>query len=287
LEGLSVGDAFGGFFEGATRLPHAVATRTPLSGPWHYTDDTQMALSIVAVLRSANRIDQDRLAQSFVERYDRARGYGPATRTVLARIKRGGDWRNEANRIFNGQGSFGNGAATRVAPLGAYFADDLDAVVKHARLASEVSHAHPEAIAGSMAVATAAAWAWRLRGSKPSQQEFFDRILPLIPDSAVASGIRQARALPPTQPIEAIAAALGNGRKVSAQDTVPFGLWCAAQQLSDYEEAFWLTASGLGDVDSTCAIVGGIVASHTGIEGIPSSWLAAREPLPQWPFEEA
>jgi ADP-ribosylglycohydrolase len=81
------------------------------------------------------------------------------------------------------------------------------------------------------------------------------------------------------------AKALGSGFRVTAQDTVAFVLWCAGQRLDNYEEALWLTASGLGDIDTTCAMVGGIVASYTSIEGIPASWLAAREPLPQWPFE--
>ena len=75
-----------------------------------------------------------------------------------------------------------------------------------------------------------------------------------------------------------------NGTLVTAQDTVPFVLWCAAQHLDDYPEALWLTASGLGDVDTTCAMVGGIVASFTGMAGIPPEWQAQREPLPQWPF---
>ena len=38
--------------------------------------------------------------------------------------------------------------------------------------------------------------------------------------------------------------------------------------------------SALGDRDTTCAIVGGIVACRVGIEGIPASMRAAREPLP-------
>ena len=80
--------------------------------------------------------------------------------------------------------------------------------------------------------------------------------------------------------------ALGNGIRVSAQDTVPFALWCAAEHLDDYERAQWLTVSGLGDRDTTCAIVGGIVVMRTGVEGIPHEWLATREPLPSWPFEE-
>jgi len=80
--------------------------------------------------------------------------------------------------------------------------------------------------------------------------------------------------------------ALGNGSAISAQDTVPFVLWCAGECLDNYEEAIWLTASGGGDVDTTCAMVGGIVTTYTGIEGIPAEWIQAREPLPAWAIEE-
>lgn len=73
--------------------------------------------------------------------------------------------------------------------------------------------------------------------------------------------------------------ALGNGSRVSAPDTVPFALWCAAHHLGDFEEAMWRTVSGLGDRDTTCAIVGGIVAFSVGERGLPPSWRAAREPL--------
>ena len=38
-------------------------------GPWHHTDDTAMACSIVEVLAHAERIDQDMLAERFAERF--------------------------------------------------------------------------------------------------------------------------------------------------------------------------------------------------------------------------
>jgi ADP-ribosylglycohydrolase len=41
--------------------------------------------------------------------------------------------------LFNGQGSYGNGSAMRVAPVGAFFADDLKAVVENARLSAQVN----------------------------------------------------------------------------------------------------------------------------------------------------
>jgi ADP-ribosylglycohydrolase len=72
---------------------------------------------------------------------------------------------------------------------------------------------------------------------------------------------------------------LGSGYRVIASDTVPFALWCAARHLDDYAEALWATVAGLGDRDTTCAIVGGIVALSAGRASIPADWLAAREPL--------
>ncbi len=61
-------------------------------------------------------------------------------------------------------------------------------------------------------------------------------------------------------------------------------LWCAGSYLNDYAAALWHTASGLGDIDTNCAIVGGIVAARVGREGIPAEWRQSREPLPSWPF---
>ena len=73
---------------------------------------------------------------------------------------------------------------------------------------------------------------------------------------------------------------LGNGSQVLAQDTVPFALWTAVTHLHDFPAAIRACAEAGGDVDTTGAIVGGIVASYTGRDGIPGEWLAHREPLP-------
>jgi ADP-ribosylglycohydrolase len=79
LEGLSVGDAFGErFFVHPDTVDRLIAARALPAPPWRFTADTQMALSIVAVLRRHGRIDQDHLAQHFAAHYDPLRGYGPA-----------------------------------------------------------------------------------------------------------------------------------------------------------------------------------------------------------------
>lgn len=289
LEGLSVGDAFGEtFFVNPDLVEGLIAERALATRTWNYTDDTMMAMSIFSVLRRHSHIHQPELARSFAERYDRLRGYGPAMHRLLWEIKCGEDWSERAGSLFGGQGSFGNGAAMRVAPVGAFFADDIDAVVEQAARSSVITHTHDEAVAGAIAVAVAVAQAYRVRnsGAAPSRSEFLDLVLSYVPESEVQSKIRKAREMSADASVQFAVSVLGNGVKVSAPDTVPFALWCAGSHLSNFEEALWLTVSGLGDRDTTCAIVGSIVAMFTGTEGIPGEWLKARERLPSWPFTE-
>jgi len=63
---------------------------------------------------------------------------------------------------------------------------------------------------------------------------------------------------------------------------VPFTIWVAARHLDDYPAAIRACIQVGGDIDTTAAIVGGIVASHTGRAGIPPDWISARESLPDW-----
>lgn len=288
LDGLSIGDAFGDTFFGRPTDPDAIQARIDARGlvnaPWPYTDDTQMALSLVAVLRDKEYIDQDELATSFAAHYEPGRKYGASMHGLLRDIQQGRLWRECATSQFEGQGSYGNGAAMRVAPLGAFFADQLDTVVEQATLSAEVTHTHPEAIAGAIAIAVATALAWQLRQDDvlPSRTEFIDLILPFLPESQVRNKTRRARDISETTSAEAVAAMLGSGYAISVPDTVPFVLWCAGEGLGNYTEALWLTIRGLGDMDTTCAMVGGIVALSCPEPALPQTWLAAREPLPTW-----
>jgi ADP-ribosylglycohydrolase len=288
LEGLSVGDAFGEkfFILHPEMAANFIYLRATPGGNWSFTDDTQMALSIVSILWQYGEINQDELAKSFADGYEMQRGYGTAISSLLADIRNGDDWKDLSTNLFGGQGSYGNGAAMRVAPLGAYFADDFDLLVSEARKSAEITHAHPEAIAGAITVAVAAGMAAKLSGSNslPTRREFLDELLPYIPVTEVKSQIFRARDMLETTPGIVVAAMLGNGSKVSAQDTVPFTMWCVAKHLNNYSEAIWETVRVLGDRDTNCAIVGGIVALSAGIESIPAPWLQAREPLPQWTF---
>jgi ADP-ribosylglycohydrolase len=282
LEGLSVADAFGDryFGPGAEVMPRIVSRTLPLA-PWPWTDDTHMAATIAEQLAERGAIDQDTLAARFAERMDPHRKYGVGAFDLLTAIREGAAWQRAAISLFDGKGSFGNGAAMRSAPLGAYFADDLDRVVSEATLASEVTHAHPEGVAGGIAVAIAAAHACRGQ-LDPS---LFDVVLERIPRGYTHETIVEARALTADVGLVAAAQALGNGSGVTAPDTVPLCLWICAHHARCYEDALWMTVSALGDRDTTCAIVGAIVVCARGLGDVPRAWREAREPLSDiaWP----
>jgi ADP-ribosylglycohydrolase len=283
LEGLSLGDAFGQqFFVPSTAL-RAGMTRSPPSGPWHYTDDTEMALAIHEVLARHGRIDQDDLARTFARRYalTPGRSYGHGTGRILRAIGDGATWREMSAGAFGGEGSKGNGAAMRVAPLGAYFADDLAATAREADASAEITHFHAEARAGSIAVAVAAAWACQRAtgGGQEDRVGLLRAAAEHTPSGPLRDGIQRATNIDLAEWEFTAAGELGNGSQVIAADTVPFCLWCAAAHLDNYPEALWAAVRVGGDIDTNAAIVGGIVALAVGHEGLPREWLAAREYL--------
>ena len=290
LDGLSVGDAVGEScfkphnWEAIVEDPRAVTRGL------YWTDDTAMAVGLYEVLDRHGRVDQDDLARVFAARFQAEphRGYGPGAKRLLTSIAAGGDWQRDAKSLFGG-GSYGNGSAMRIAPLAGYFAEDgYERVAEQAALSAAVTHAHPEGIAGGVAAAVAGAYAWQNRDRRADpavKRGLFDAVLAHIPagehtaEGQVRRGIEHAASIDPGLSVEPTARLLGNGSKISCQDTVPFCLWIAARHLDDYEAAVVNTIRAGGDIDTTAAIVGGIVALAVGQSGIPADWLADREEL--------
>jgi ADP-ribosylglycohydrolase len=281
LEGLSVADAFGeqllhcGPVARQLALEHHTA---PIGRTWIWTDDTAMAISIVETLDAYGSIDIDWLARLFGERYYRepARGYGGGAHKVLDAIHAGLPWFAAARLLFDGEGSCGNGGGMRAAPVGAYFCDDLGAVVEQAARSAAPTHAHPDGAAGAIAIAVATA---RVFAGERDPRALLETVVELTPAGPTRDGLRRAIPLLRAEPIT-VAAELGNGSRVIAADTVPFAVWCAATHLGDYGRACWACVSVGGDIDTTCAMVGGIIVGAVGLEGIPLEWRACREPLP-------
>ena len=280
LLGLAIGDAFGEtmFGDPAQSARRAAKRLISTRRPWRWTDDTAMALSIVEVLERHGAIDCDALAAAFARRWaaEPDRGYGQGAYTLLTRVAAGAPWQREAQRLFGGQGSFGNGAAMRAAPIGAYFAGDLDRVRAEALRSAEPTHAHPDGAAGAAAVAVAAA----LAASGVDARTLLAEVARYTPPGHTHDRLRRAAEIPLDAHPAAVGEELGTGLDVAAHDTVPFCVWVAARHLHSYEDALWTATSLVGDRDTSGAIVGGIVVLATGEDAIPVLWRAAAEAIP-------
>lgn len=283
LDGLSVGDALG---ETCFREQnwHALLEdpRATTRGPWPYTDDTEMALGLAEILFRHGRVEQAELARTFAGRWHANpwRGYGAGAFRLLGAVHAGAEWRAASELLFNG-GSYGNGSAMRIAPLAGYFAEDpYETVAEQAALSAQVTHMHPEGVAGGVAAAVAGVYAWKNRDRRTDpavKRGLFDVVLAHTPAGDVRKGIEHAAIITSELSVEAVVKLLGNGSGISCQDTVPFCLWVAARHLDDYETAIVQTIRGCGDIDTNAAIVGGIVVLATGRDGIPRDWLRDRE----------
>ena len=124
LLGLAVGDAAGRYYEGVEPGWLMLEFKDPLAlikqaeqRDLRYTDDAQMAIALAETLVQFGQVDEAGLCKSFVENYHPWRGYGRGARVVLEAMEEGRDYKHIAATHFPG-GSYGNGAAMRVTPIG-------------------------------------------------------------------------------------------------------------------------------------------------------------------------
>ena len=176
-------------------------------------------------------------------------------------------------------GSCGNGAVMRIAPLGALLSDkDPKEVAEQAVISCLPTHEHPEAFAGAIAIAEMARL---LVVGDYGKQDLLYKVLTVVPESDVKKGLWKAMDIPIWQPqkMNEVIAVLGNGMHVTCQDTVPLCCWLTARGIyheSSYEEVITETTACQGDVDTTCAIVGGMYGI---ISDPPEKWVNYCKPM--------
>ena len=129
---------------GSTREWHNIKTEDFELVPKRsrFTDDTVMTLAVARWLLDDPKHQTDslvRIMQDMGRRYPHA-GYGGMFHK----------WLNSDNP--QPYGSYGNGSAMRVSPVGMY-ANSLEEALELARISASVSHNHPEGIKGAQAIA--------------------------------------------------------------------------------------------------------------------------------------
>ncbi|GAB2605802.1 ADP-ribosylglycohydrolase family protein [Kocuria himachalensis] len=282
LAGTAVGDGLGAPFEGQPVVPATALTQWAFSSQaLRHTDDTVMTLVLAEHLSHQRGINQAVLASDFAVawQHDPLRGYGVGAARVLAAVLGGVSWREAAVSVFPG-GSWGNGAAMRVAPVAAVSASPLEAA-QLGRISAEITHAHEHGLHGAALQAAAAHLALRSDPSVPlDTAAFLDQLCPVVQSVVWQEKLLEIRALLARQaPAVEAAAALGND--ISALGSVPLAVYAFLVRAEAPEAAFRFAIGGGGDTDTIAAMTGALIGARHGYSRLPTSWTTRLEAAEQ------
>ncbi len=244
------------------------AVRSTAKADLRWTDDTQMAIGLAESLVECGRVDQDHLAKRWADRFEGWRGYGPNARAMMKLVRDGTPWRDANRKVFR-EGSLGNGAAMRAAPLGLFYGVDGAELQRAAVLASEITHAHALGIEGGVLIARAVARA--LKG-------------PVVP-AELLDGTNEAefrRRLEIAQEWIGENPSLSQvrnklGKSVEAAKSAVTAIHCYLSHPDDFLELIRYVVRLGGDTDTIGAMAGGIFGARNGVEALPAELLPRLE----------
>jgi len=275
LLGLAIGDALGAHFEG--QEPEHIVRRFPTverliqdrpPGELWYTDDTQMAIGVAETLVSCKSIEDEELCRRFAENYHPQRGYGRGARVVLEAMVDGRDHKHLAANHFPG-GSFGNGAAMRVAPVGLMFRHDVDLLWEQARLSALPTHVHPLGVEGAQVLAMAVGLA--SIADVLSREEFMAAIADKCRFMEYAGPLRRAARVEDPKDLALF------GNNIDAASSVVTAIACFGLTPDAYEQTIGNAILLGGDTDTIAAMAGAVSGAFLGRRAIPASLLDSLE----------
>lgn len=221
--GAVIGDVIGSVYE----WDNVKTTDFPLfSKESRFTDDTVLTIAVADSI--LNKKDFAQTIWEYGRKYH-GRGFGGRFRAWLK------------SNDLKPYGSFGNGSAMRVSPVGVAY-NDIDTVLEVAKQSAEVTHNHPEGIKGAQATA-AAVFLAREGKSKEEIKKYITSTF----NYNLSFTLDEIR---PTYEFD-----------VTCQGSVPQAI-VAFLESSDYENAIRLAISIGGDCDTIACIAGGIAAAY-------------------------
>ena len=190
-----------------------------------FTDDSVLTIAVADCI--LHQKDFGKTIWEYAKKYPH-RGYGGGFMQWILR----GD--------LKPYGSFGNGSAMRVSPVGFAY-NDIETVLSVAKQSAEVTHNHPEGIKGAQAIATAIFYA-RTGKSKAFIKDYISTTFDYDLNDTVEN-------LQKTYHFDE-----------TCQGSVPQAI-IAFLESSDFENAIRLAISIGGDSDTIACMTGGIAAA--------------------------
>jgi poly(ADP-ribose) glycohydrolase ARH3 len=169
----------------------------------------------------------------------------------------------------------------RIAPIGCFYSQDLEAIKKNAILSARITHNHPEGLAGAVAQATAVGLAlqYSLLGERIEPDKFLDAITAQVidMDQGFAESLEGIRSMPTGSVLEVIEAVSGRYElSLRAIASVPAAI--GAFVLTDsFRDAVVLAVNLGGDTDTIGAMAGAMAGAYYGYGQIPKEWLDCLE----------
>ena len=278
LVGVAIGDGLGAWREGRRMAEEAeIKSIAERAAQLIYTDDTHMTIGVAESLVTSKGFNGEHMAQTFIKNYESEpwRGYGPGPPKIFRMIKDGEAWDNTGAKLYGG-GSFGNGAAMRVAPVGLLYADNPEKLRAIAYKSSLITHSHELGQEGAALQTYAVALALNTSSNDDIDQEtFLLKLQTFAQNQLYKEKIAQIKELLDEQDRIKVIAILGNG--IEAQRSVPTAIYSFLRQPKSYKDAVIYAISLGGDTDTIAAMAGAISGAYLGIKAIPDEWRAKLE----------
>jgi poly(ADP-ribose) glycohydrolase ARH3 len=278
LVGSALGDAVGELaFSCSTR--QSLCDQIMASKQLRYTDDTAMAIAMAESLIDKGDLDAQHLGDTFNAHYRNEpwRGYGPGPPRIFERVQQQGcSYAQAARMLYGGEGSLGNGAAMRIAPLAVLCYESGD-LYDRARLSAEVTHTHAVGIDGAAVQAAAVALAVTLDPDRAlDRRSFLDSLTgqcrtPEMADKLVRVEWMLNNARSPAE------AAAEFGHSVAVHESEPFAVFCFLHHPNSFVECILCASLNGGDRDTMAAMAGAISGAYLGCEALPAEWLRRLE----------
>ncbi|MFB0501261.1 MAG: ADP-ribosylglycohydrolase family protein [Candidatus Bathyarchaeia archaeon] len=274
LVGSAVGDALGSPLEGS--CISELKIEEDFSGRW--TDDTHMMIGVAESLIENEGFDGSHMAQTFIHNYEREpwRGYASGPPRVFKCIRSGVAWNEAAKRLFGGAGSYGNGAAMRVAPVGILYHDDPQRLRSVVYGQGQITHAHELGKEGAALQAYAVALAVNVDPSSELETSaFLGELKDFTRSEVYRRKLEAAEKLLSEKDRLRVVRELGNG--IEAQNSVPTAIYSFLRNPKSFEQSLICAISLGGDADTIGAMTGAVSGAYHGVEGIPERWKARLE----------
>lgn len=262
-----------------------------------YSDDSQLARELMQSYAARRQFDPadyaERIKRIFAEK--RIVGFGYSTKEAAKKLACGVSWQDAGSPPPHA----GNGSAMRAAPVGLFFSDAPEKLIKAACDQGRITHSDPRCSAGAVAISGAVALA--VQGTEVHPERFLATLADWTSafDQGFADGLAtvgRVLSMPPEEASSVIASIGIDAEYIDDEEwkgipgfvvcSVLWSLYAFLKTPDDYWGTVCTAISAGGDTDTTAAMAGAISGTRLGIDALPTRFTAYLTDRGTWKVDE-